>query len=422
MRIAWITNQATPDISLQIGESAFVGGGWMNKLSLQISKENELSIIFPISDKQNSEVVSGKTKGVLYYGIPMKKDRIKESQQTLSSYNRVLKEIQPDVVHIWGTEYVHSWDAVRACMNLGIIDRTVISIQGLVSVYTKHFWCGINYGDIPRFTIKDLIFKSSLSQKYKAFCERGIYEKKAIENVRHIIGRTDWDRACAEQYNSSIEYHFCNETLRESFYHFCWDISECKRHTIFVSQSQYPIKGFHIALEAVAILKKKWPDIKLITTGKSKTHCSTKELLRLGDYDLFLRKRITELGLEDNVEFVGMLNEEKMCEQYLKAHVFLSASSIENSPNSVGEAMVLGMPVVSSDVGGVKNMLVHEKEGYIYQSDAPYMAAYYIDRFFSDDEIAVRCGKMARQHALKTHDANLNYDTMLNIYKDISGQ
>ena len=71
-----------------------------------------------------------------------------------------------------------------------------------------------------------------------------------------------------------------------------------------------------------------------------------------------------------------------MCEQYLKANVFVLPSAIENSPNSLGEAMMLGTPTVVSDVGGVKNMIDHEKEGYVYQPDASYMIAYYAGRFF----------------------------------------
>ena len=69
-----------------------------------------------------------------------------------------------------------------------------------------------------------------------------------------------------------------------------------------------------------------------------------------------------------------------MKERFLKSNVFVSPSTIENSPNSLGEAMLLGIPCISSDVGGVKNLLKHEEEGYVYQTDAPYMLAYYVKK------------------------------------------
>ena len=45
------------------------------------------------------------------------------------------------------------------------------------------------------------------------------------------------------------------------------------------------------------------------------------------------------------------------------------------------------MPIVSSNVGGVSDMLTHGKDGYLYQADAPYLLAYYIGQFFDDQEV-----------------------------------
>ena len=61
--------------------------------------------------------------------------------------------------------------------------------------------------------------------------------------------------------------------------------------------------------------------------------------------------RIREL--EDKVSFLGPLNAEQMKAEYLRSNVFLCPSSIENSPNSLGEAQMLGVPCVASYVGGI---------------------------------------------------------------------
>lgn len=105
-----------------------------------------------------------------------------------------------------------------------------------------------------------------------------------------------------------------------------------------------------------------------------------------------------------------------MCSQYLNSHIFASCSSIENSPNSVGEAMILGTPVVSSDVGGVKNMLIHNEEGYIYPFDEYYMLAYYIMKIFKNDDLALKLSGNARCHARKTHDEHTNTERLYQIY------
>ena len=172
-------------------------------------------------------------------------------------------------------------------------------------------------------------------------------------------------------------------------------------------------------LEAMADIVKKYPDAKLYTTGKNPLTLSFKEKLRQGYYSKYLGKLIKKYHLENNVEFLGFLDEEKMCKQYLKSHAFVCCSSIENSPNSLGEAMILGVPCVSSDVGGVKNLMTHEKEGFIYQADAPYMLSYYIQKIFEDDKLSLDFSNNAKLHANKTHNPDENFKQLLNIYKDI---
>ena len=108
-----------------------------------------------------------------------------------------------------------------------------------------------------------------------------------------------------------------------------------------------------------------------------------------------------------------------MCERMLRSHVFVSASSIENSPNTLGEAMLLGVPCVSSDVGGAKTMLVHEQDGLLYQADAPYMLAHNIHRIFRDRALAEKFSQNAKAHAGVTHDQEKNLRAVLGAYHTI---
>ncbi|MCI5602224.1 MAG: glycosyltransferase, partial [Clostridiales bacterium] len=128
---------------------------------------------------------------------------------------------------------------------------------------------------------------------------------------------------------------------------------------------------------------------------------------------------ISEYGLEEKVTFTGSLTEQKMKECFLKSNVFVSPSTIENSPNSLGEAMLLGVPCISSDVGGVKNLLKHEEEGYVYQMDAPYMLAYYVKKIFAMGKQAETIGAKAKEHATNTHNRDQNLEVLLKIYEDI---
>lgn len=110
-----------------------------------------------------------------------------------------------------------------------------------------------------------------------------------------------------------------------------------------------------------------------------------------------------------------------MKQAYLRANVFALPSTIENSPNSLGEAMLLGVPCVAADVGGVTN-LMRPGEGYVYQSTAPYMLAHYIMAVFAQEEGAQQMGQLAREHALRTHDPEQNLETLLKVYQEIAGE
>ena len=83
--------------------------------------------------------------------------------------------------------------------------------------------------------------------------------------------------------------------------------------------------------------------------------------------------------------------------------------------------MLLGMPCVSSDVGGVKNLMEHGKEGFVYQADAPYMLAYYVCRIFEDEQLASLLGESAAKKAAATHDRAANTARLAEIYQEICG-
>lgn len=413
MKILWFCNQIPSYYASKLNISTGSGGGWMEQLAQQLTTDNELYIVAPIS-RRKKLIWGKKAEKAICYAIPTYKMALAPSSKVGEYYEKIIKESKPDVIHIWGTEYVHSYTAIQMCKKTGVLEKTIISIQGMVSVYATHYLAFISLSDFP-ITVYDILKHSTVRQQQNQFIKRGFYEIKAIEQAMHVIGRTDWDYACTKQINPDVNYHFCNETLRASFYCKRWNIDTCERHSVFLSQSHYPIKGMHLALEAIALLKDKWPDIHLYTTG----HLKEENDITITSYQRYLRKKIRALGIERYVSYLGPLSEAAMCERFCKSHVFVSASSIENSPNSVGEAMLLGMPVVSSDVGGVKNMLTHGCEGYIYQADAPYMLAYYIDKIFTNDDLAVELGTNARTHAMHTHDSEENFRALMTIYSEV---
>ena len=114
-----------------------------------------------------------------------------------------------------------------------------------------------------------------------------------------------------------------------------------------------------------------------------------------------------------------MLNEKEMVDMYLRSNVFLCPSSIENSSNSLGEAMLLGVPCIASYVGGIPDLLKNKEEGFLYQHNDSMMLAYYIMQIFKDSQLAKTLSEKARLKASTTHSKEINTNTLISIYNKI---
>ena len=329
-----------------------------------------------------------------------------------------IRRFQPDAVHIWGTEFGHTLAMMRALERQGLKSRGVISIQGLCSLCAGHYAEGLPDRARRGYTFRDFLRRDNVSQQQAKFVRRGELEIQALKMAEHVIGRTDWDRAAMEFINPRGTYHHCNETLRKAFYQGQWTYDRCRKHRIFAGSCSYPVKGFHYLLEAMALIARDYPDVTLAVPGDSPLKASK---LRRTYYQKYLGERIRTLGLEDRIEFLGSLQAEQMKQAYLEANVFALPSTIENSPNSLGEAMLLGLPCVAAQVGGVGNFLVHGAEGFLYQSTAAYMLAYYIKKVFAMENGAEALGRAARTHASETHHPEKNLSDLMGIYQSLAG-
>lgn len=418
MKVLWLCNIPLPAIAQDCNLPIPNGGGWLVGLSNDLLGSNkvELTVCFPVDGRTN--LLEGKVGELSYYGFPRQTSDPTKYDVSIGPYlKEITDKVKPDLVHIWGTEFPHSLAMTKA---FPYPNNTVINIQGLCSIYSTHYYANLPYKVIRAITFRDFIRQDNIIQQRKKFEKRGQYELQALRNVNHVIGRTNWDRACTYQANPNALYHFCNETLRGEFYTHQWDINQCERHSILLSQGNYPIKGLHLVLEAMPQILKRYPDTHLYIAGSNITKCDTiKDKLKLSSYAKYIRDLIRKYELSKYITFLGSLDEKQMCAQYLKANVFLSASSIENSPNSLGEAMLLGVPCVSSDVGGVTDMMVHQKEGFVYPADEYYMISYYVSQLFSNETLALQFSENAKAHANITHNRVYNLNQILKIYKEI---
>jgi len=367
MKILWVVSTVFPQLAEHLKRPVPFVGGWMYGLAKSLSDaELELSIV-----TTNLE----------------------------SQWQQCIQEIKPDLVHIHGTEYAFGLSLLKACPNLNY----VISIQGILSAISKYYKAGITTAEIfGNLTIRDVLRADTIYHAEKKLRKRGAVENQYFQKVTHIIGRTTWDKLHTLHLNPKRIYHFCNESLRSEFYEAQkWDINNKRKYTIFLSQAGYPLKGLHQVLKAVFLLQ------------------NDKSFVRLSGYGKYIRRLLKKFKLQNKVNFLGPLDTNQMIQEYQNSHVFICPSSIENSPNSLGEAQLLGVPCIAANVGGVSDMVTNNQDCLVYRFEEIEILAEHIKAIFNNDAIAHKLSVNGIQTATERHDRQENLLNTLKIYQNI---
>ncbi len=440
MRVLWVCNRCLPVVAAELNMDAGNKEGWLAGLSERILEEkNEslmLGVCFPA--KKDMEHWQGGTavQAYAFYEDTTKPEIYDEKLET--RMKEIVADFKPDIVHIFGTEFPHTLAMVKA---FGQPERTLIGIQGMCTLCADAYLTGLPDRIVKRSTLRDFLKADSIMEQQKKFYKRGMFEQKSLSLAGNVTGRTDLDREYSHKCNANVKYFFMNETLRSNFYQGSWNIKNCEKHSIFVSQGDYPIKGLHFMLQAFPAILEEYPDAKIYVAGNCITGDEglTKKL-KIASYGKYLRELMDKNGIQDKVIYLGNLSADRMKEQFLKCNVFVSCSTMENSPNSVGEAMLLGVPVVASDVGGVSNLMTDMEEGILYEATNTVALANAILKIFDayeyedpskmrplrvkEEEVTkVRAFPVkARERAYETHNPAKNYRRLMEIYDEIHGK
>ena len=419
MKIMWMCNTVPVDVANKYNLSVNKPESWITAY-LDVLTTRDVCLIIIFSEKRIGFPVDTVINGIRYITYSESSFEKIERKQEIELYN-ILMKTEPDVVHIFGTEYPHSLAMVNASEKAGYLNKTVISVQGLVSVIAKHYYSFLPANEIHKYTLRDFLKGDNIYRQKRKFEMRGEFEIEAIRNSVNVIGRTTWDYACVKSINPQINYYFCEELLRTPFYTGKWQYDRCNKYSIFITQCGYPIKGFHLLLESLDGLVKDFPQVQVYLTGKNLIDAPLRERLRHTSYQRYIANYIVKHKLKEHITFLGSLNGDQIKEQLLRCNVFVSSSTIENSPNSLAEAMILGVPIVASNVGGVSDLLIDKEEGFLYQADAPYMLEYYIRQVFNmGEKIDQKMLDRSIKHARESHDPKTTFDHLIGVYEILS--
>lgn len=418
MNILWITNITFPEADdlLRGGKSSLnSSGGWLLGAAEALIDHFPSKLYVASVSPNVKHLTRLEGSKITYFLLPYGKGNLRVNHDYENLWKEVKETVKPVVVHIHGTEFSHGLAYIEACGP----DNVCVSIQGLTSVYSRYYTAGLPNNIIrSSYTIHSLL-RGGIFYGAEQFKVRGRYEKEILRRVRHIIGRTSWDKSHSWAINPDATYYYCGEILRKVFYNdnkWCYD--NCDPHSIFISQAYYPIKGLHILLEAMPYILERYPDVKLRVAGTDIAHTKGRfGMVKLSNYGSIIRKVIKKYHLEKSIAFTGALDDEGMLHEYLRSNVFVCPSSIENSPNSLGEAQILGVPCLSSYVGGVMDMMKGNEEN-MYRFEEVEMLAYKICSIFEEKEKIDT--SLMQSVAKKRHDPITVINQLYDIYKSIS--
>ena len=408
MRVLWF--EVTTPSAYDIGGTPL--GGWQDSLEriVRTIPEIELSVAF-MSDK---DIEVREIDGVKYMPISCTMtiwERLFYPRwdifvkKLIAAAKTIIDQSNPDLIHIFGTEW--PFGQVATITNVPVI----IHIQGAIVPYNNAL-LPPGYSFFEEFLRK--IFSPLQLLKflleYRDNKNREVWERKTWSLVSNYMGRTCWDHALANVLHPQCLYFHVEEALRASFTDSSkkWNCRDSGKIQLLSTGCGDYRKG---------------PDM-LIKTAKILTGLKVSfEWIVAGGMPVSLIKDVERKSgctfSECNVRFIGFANTDKLKDLLCSSTIYVHTAYMENSPNSICEAQILGVPVVSTNVGGIASLIRDGVDGILVPANDPWFMAYSIVRLINDKSLMLKMSHNSSSFAKERHDDNNIKKQLLAAYKSI---
>jgi glycosyltransferase involved in cell wall biosynthesis len=394
MKILWFVNNPTLAMFREAGRgNEGYNGHWSDQLLHHLVGRDGLEIGVATA-YPGMRQASFREAGVDYFVIPQpaRFPIFSMRRRDLEACAALIKNFSPDLIHFHGSERFYGMVKVSGMTDV----PALLSLQGVLGAFQKAFFGALTPLEILRsIRLIELPVGYGLFWQYLDARRGAAREARVLPAMDGFLGRTEWDYAHSRIHNPKAPYYYEGRVLRPPFYSSQWSLAGCERHTLIFTNASHPCRGVENILAAVASLRDEFPGIRLRLAGRIGARSG---------YGRFLRRRICSLGVENHVDFLGYLDAPDMVRHMLRTHAFVISSYVENSPNSLSEAQMLGMPCVASFIGGIPSLVRDGETGLLFPvHDVPVMVEK-IRRIFLDDALAIRLGNAAHEVARTRHD------------------
>ncbi len=387
--------------------------GWQDALENIVLQCDDIELF--ISFESKNRMVSRTIDGVTYLPFKIQYSYLERKKnewnynvyadKVLASVLKIVVEVRPDIIHIFGNEWPYGLIANQVDIPV------VIHIQGSIIPYTNaDYPPGYNYWTMCRYNKVNLKKYYCTYKSYKRRQSHLSVEHRIWNTVHYYMGRTCWDKSLVETLSSNSRYYHVEEALREQFLKTSkrWNpIKDGKIRLVTVGMSTF-WKGPDMLLKTAHILKGMAVDFEWYIVGIVKP--SIKEVVEKKEKTTFE---------SNNVHLLGMKRPEELIDILCNSTIYVHTAYIENSPNSICEAQYLGVPIISTHVGGIETLLDNGKDGVLVPANDPWRMTYEILRMVRDNSIMKEYGRRSQEHAQIRHNPDKILSELLNCYRDI---
>lgn len=159
-----------------------------------------------------------------------------------------------------------------------------------------------------------------------------------------------------------------------------------KAKTILFVGRLHPVKGVQYLIEAMAIVHREMPDVKLIIVGNGPERSKLEKLVEL-------------LDLHECIQFTGEVPQEKIPQIMYEGDIFMLPSLSEGFAIVNIEAMAAGLPIVATNVGGIPEIVEDGVNGYLVNPKKPDEIADRVLKLFQNEKIRERMSTENREKA-----------------------
>ena len=317
----------------------------------------------------------------------------------------MIEDFKPDIIHLHGTE--SGFADVLPFTSVPY----VISIQGVIHSINLKLFAGLSYDYIKKNAkILDYIKQSGPVNTARQFQKLMQSEQKCLRDCRYIIGRTNLDRRVSNILAPNARYFYNAEILRSKFYINMWKPSEHKIINLFTITNKAIYKGLETIFNTLKLLSSAGFNVLWYIAGLN----GDERIVKI------TRKHCAiDRSLSEKLVFLGNCNEDKLILRMLDSDFYIQTSHIENSPNSLCEAQILGMPCIASYAGGTSSFINDGHDGLLYQDGDYFALAGTILELHKNKTLAMKISLNGRQNALERHDPKLIIEDLIKIYMTI---